>query len=83
MRAGAPRRPARSGSPVGVAQSAEDRLGFRILAVERNRYERILTPFNTDARFLAGLKVGNEADLRQTVHELLTHDTPAEPATRL
>jgi predicted ATPase/DNA-binding SARP family transcriptional activator len=61
----------------GIVQSVEDRLGFRILAVERNRYERVLTPLNTDARFVAGLQVGNDADLHRTVQEILAHDAPA------
>lgn len=52
----------------GVAEAAENRLGIRMIAIERARYERIVVPLETDQAFQAGYQVG----LAQAVRELRT-----------
>jgi predicted ATPase len=56
----------------GVAEGAERRLEMRILAAERIRYERILTPLQDDESFRAGCEAGRDVDLGQAVGELRT-----------
>jgi predicted ATPase/class 3 adenylate cyclase len=53
-----------------AAEGAENRLEMRMLAAERIRYERILTPFQDDARFRAGYEAARDVDLAQAVREL-------------
>jgi predicted ATPase/DNA-binding SARP family transcriptional activator len=54
----------------GIAEAAEKRLGWRIVAVDRAIYEQILTPFGDDPSFQAGYQAGLDVDLAQAVREL-------------
>jgi predicted ATPase len=54
----------------GAAEGAENRLEMRMLAAERIRYERILTPLQRDESFRAGYEAGRDVDLAQAVREL-------------
>jgi tetratricopeptide (TPR) repeat protein len=53
-----------------AAEAAESRLEMRILAAERVRYERLLTPFQDDESFRAGYEASRDIDLTQAVREL-------------
>jgi predicted ATPase/class 3 adenylate cyclase len=53
-----------------VAEAAENRLGMRMIAVERARYERIITPLQEDQAFQAGYQAEREVELAETVREL-------------
>lgn len=54
-----------------VAEGIEDRLGTRMLAYERARYERTLAAIADDARFRAGYEAGRTLPLGATVGVLL------------
>jgi predicted ATPase len=54
-----------------IAEAAENRLGMRrMVAVERARYERIITPLENDRAFQAGYQAGRDIDLADAVREL-------------
>lgn len=53
-----------------VAEATENRLGMRMLTVERVRYERIVAPFEHDRAFQAGYHDGGDVDLARAVREL-------------
>ena len=53
-----------------VAEATENRLRMRMIAVERARYERIITPLQDDQAFQAGYQAGREVKLAETVREL-------------
>jgi tetratricopeptide (TPR) repeat protein len=53
-----------------VAEATENRLRMRMIAVERARYERIITPLQDDQAFQAGYQAGREVELAETVREL-------------
>jgi hypothetical protein len=53
-----------------VAEATETRLGMRMLAFERARYERIATSVQTDRAFQAGYQAGRDIDLAEAVREL-------------
>lgn len=61
----------------GVAEAAETRLGMRMLASERPRYERLLNPLQNHQAFQAGYQAGREIELAQAVRELRA--TPTAP----
>jgi predicted ATPase/class 3 adenylate cyclase len=54
----------------GVAESAENRLGMRMIKIERTWYERIITRLQNDQAFLAGYQAGLDIDLAEAVREL-------------
>jgi predicted ATPase len=54
----------------GVAEAAENRLGMRILAFERARYERIVNPVQHDQAFQVGYQAGRDIELADAVREL-------------
>jgi tetratricopeptide (TPR) repeat protein len=54
-----------------IAESAETRLGQRFLAVERQRYERILTPLYADPEFQAGRRDAQGLTLAEGVANAL------------
>ena len=53
-----------------VAEATEERLGMRMLTVERARYERIVAPLENDRAFQAGYDNGRDIDLARAVREL-------------
>jgi predicted ATPase len=53
-----------------VAEAVENRLGMRMLAVERARYERIITPLHDDQAFQAGYQAGRDIGLAEAVREI-------------
>ncbi len=53
-----------------AAEGAENRLEMRMLAAERIRYERILTPVQPDEAFRAGYAAGSDVGLAQAIREL-------------
>jgi predicted ATPase/class 3 adenylate cyclase len=55
-----------------VVESAEDRLAFRLLSPERQRYEAILRPIEDTSAFRAGASDARTASLQQTVQTLLS-----------
>lgn len=55
-----------------AAEGAENRLEMRMLAAERIRYERILTPLQQDESFRAAYEAARDLDLAQAVRELRT-----------
>jgi tetratricopeptide (TPR) repeat protein len=57
-----------------VAEATETRLGMRMLAVERARFERIVTPLRDDQAFQAGYQAGLDVDLAEAVRELRAGD---------
>jgi hypothetical protein len=54
----------------GVVQTTENRLEMRILAAERVRYERLLTPLQQDESFQTGYEAAGGVELGQAVREL-------------
>lgn len=65
-----------------VVETAENRLGMRMLAAERAGYERIVNPVKDDQAFQAGYQAGRELDLAEAVRELRTSPrTPARTAS--
>lgn len=53
-----------------VAEAAENRLGMRMIAIERARYERIMTRLENDRAFQAAYETGRDIELAQAVNEL-------------
>jgi predicted ATPase/class 3 adenylate cyclase len=53
-----------------AAEGAENRLGMRMLAAERARYDRIVTPLQNDQAFQAGYEAGRDIELGDAVREL-------------
>lgn len=53
-----------------LTESIEDQLGVRLLAAERQRYERILTPLQNDQAFRGGYLAGRDIELTEAVREL-------------
>lgn len=53
-----------------VAEATEERLGMRMLTIERARYERIVAPLENDRAFQAGYHDGRDVDLARAVREL-------------
>ena len=53
-----------------AAEATENRLGMRMLAVERVRYERIVALLENDQAFQAGYHDGRDVDLARAVREL-------------
>jgi tetratricopeptide (TPR) repeat protein len=53
-----------------VAEATENRLGLRMLAFERARYERIVTPLQDGQAFQAGYQLGRDIDLAEAIREL-------------
>ncbi len=53
-----------------VAEAAENRLGMRMLVVERARYEQIVTAVQDDHAFQAGYQAGRDIELAEAVREL-------------
>ena len=54
----------------GVVEAAENRLGMRMLEIERASYERIVAPLQNDQAFQAGYQAGRDIDLAEAVREL-------------
>jgi predicted ATPase len=53
-----------------VAEAAENRLGMRMIAIERARYERIVVLIENDQAFQAGYQAGREIELADALREL-------------
>ena len=53
-----------------LTESIEDQLGVRLLAAERQRYERILTPLQSDQAFRGGYQAGRDIELAEAVRKL-------------
>ncbi len=53
-----------------VAEAAENRLGMRMIAVERATYERIITLLQDDQAFQAGYQTGRDIELAEAVREI-------------
>jgi predicted ATPase len=53
-----------------VAEAAENRLGMRMIAIERARYERIIIPLEEHQAFQAAYQAGRDIELAQAVNEL-------------
>jgi non-specific serine/threonine protein kinase len=56
-----------------IAETAENRLGMRMVSDERARYERILTPLQDDQAFQTGYRAGHDIELAEAVQELRTN----------
>jgi predicted ATPase/class 3 adenylate cyclase len=56
-----------------LSEAFETRLGVRILAEERKRYERILTPVQIDQAFRAGYEGARDMDPTEAARELRTN----------
>ena len=56
----------------GLAEATENHLGMRMIAVERARYERFMTPLQNDHAFRAGYQAGRDITLAEAVRELRT-----------
>jgi predicted ATPase len=56
----------------GIAEAAEKRLGWRIVASERALYEQIVTRLPDDQSFQAGYHAGRDVDLADAVNALRT-----------
>ncbi len=54
----------------GVAEAAENRLGMRMIKIERAWYERIITPLQNDQAFQSGYRAGRDIRLAEAVREL-------------
>jgi predicted ATPase len=61
----------RAGQLWGVASELENHLGLRMLAKERQRYERILDARADDPNFRAGREAAHQISLGQVIRELL------------
>jgi predicted ATPase/class 3 adenylate cyclase len=61
----------RAGRLWGIAESFEDRFGFRILSAERARYEKILSALADAAAFQAGVDAGRELSLERAIADLI------------
>jgi tetratricopeptide (TPR) repeat protein len=55
-----------------AAEHAENRLGMRMLAAERMRYEQILTPLQHNESFRADYENARDVDLAQAVRDVRT-----------
>jgi predicted ATPase len=53
-----------------VVEAAEKRLGVRLVAGERKRYERFVNPLQDDQAFQAGYQAGRDIELPQAAREL-------------
>jgi hypothetical protein len=56
----------------GVAEAAEKRLGVRMVAGERARFERSMIPLRDDQTFQAGYQAGRDIELADAVRDLRT-----------
>jgi hypothetical protein len=60
----------------GVAEAAENRLGMRMIKIERTWYERIITRLQNDQAFQSGYQAGLDIELAEAVRELRELNEP-------
>ena len=62
----------------GIAEAAENHPGMRMVAGERARYQRIITPLDNDPAFQAGYQAGRDIELADAVRELCANPVPTD-----